>query len=46
MSSEIGRMSKEVKQEIRKIQQQVAKEKGKWIGEAQALEVLLGRKKI
>lgn len=46
MSSEISRISRETKEEIRQLQKQVAKEKGQWIGEAQALDILLGRKKL
>ena len=45
MTTKISRVDSQVKKDIKEIQQQVAKEKGKWIGEAKALNILLGREK-
>lgn len=46
MSSKVARIDKDLKKEIRDLQEDHNQKTGEWIGEARALNIIMGRDKI
>lgn len=45
MVSKVTRVDEDLKKEIKQVQEEVNRETGEWIGEAKALNIILGRER-
>lgn len=46
MSSRVARVDSDLKDEIRRMQEKTQQDTGRWIGEAKALNIIMGREKL